>query len=113
MESVAFAMTMGEVLTKGRGKFRNILVVGRANCGKTFSLSPSQKIFNTFSNQANDKYAWLGAEKAEIIFLNDLRWSQEMIALKELLILLEGQAVHLPLLKNHYSNDICIDKGTP
>ena len=104
---------MRELLTKGRGKFRNILVVWPANCGKTFLLSSSQKIFNTFSNQANDKYAWLRAEKAEIIFLNDFRWSQEMIASKELLILLEGQAVHLPSLKNHYSNDICIDKDTP
>ena len=29
------------------------------------------------------------------------------------LILLEGQAVHLPSPKNHYSNNICIDKDTP
>ena len=36
-----------------------------------------------------------------------------MIAWKELLILLEGQAVHLPSPKNHYSNDTCIDKDTP
>ena len=36
-----------------------------------------------------------------------------MIPWKELLILLEGQAVHLPSPKNHYSNDICIDKDTP
>ena len=36
-----------------------------------------------------------------------------MIAWKEVLILLECQAVHLPSPKNHYSNDICIDKDTP
>ena len=71
------------------------------------------KIFNTFSNQANDTYTWLDAEKAEIIFLNDFRLSQEMIPLKELLIILEGQAVHLLSPKNHYSNDIWIDKDTP
>ena len=71
------------------------------------------KIFNTFSNQANDTYTWLDTEKAEIIFLNDFRLSQEMIPLKELLILLEGQAVHLLSPKNHYSNDIWIDKDTP
>ena len=104
---------MRELLTKGRGKFRNILIVGPANCGKTFLLSPLQKIFNTFSNPANGKYAWLGAQKAEIIFLNDFRWSQEMIAWKDLLILLEDQAVHLPSPKSHYSNNICIDKDTP
>ena len=113
MESVAFAAAMRELLTKGRGKFWIILIVGPANCGKTFLLSPLQKIFNTFSNAVNDKYAWLGAEIAEIIFLKGFRWSQEMIAWKELQILLEGQAVHLPSTKGHYSNNICIDKDTP
>ena len=113
MGSVAFAAAMRELLTKGRGKFRIILIVGPANCGKTFLLSPLQKIFNNFSNPANDKNAWLGAEKAKIIFLNDLRWSQEMIVWKEFLILLEGQPVHLTSPKNHYSNNICIDKDTP
>ena len=112
VESVAFASAMRELLTKGRGKFRNILIVKPANCGKTFLLSPLQKTFNTFSNPANDKDAWLGAEKAEIIFSKDLRCSQEIIASKELLILLDGQAIHLPSPENHYSNDICIDKDT-
>ena len=73
MESVAFAAAMRELLTKGRGKFWIILIVVPTNCGKTFLLSPLQKIFNTFSNPANGKYAWLGAQKAEIIFLNDFR----------------------------------------
>ena len=36
-----------------------------------------------------------------------------MVTWEELLILLEGQAVHLPSPKNHYSNDIYIDKDTP
>ena len=36
-----------------------------------------------------------------------------MIAWKEVLILLECQAAHLPSAKNHYSNDICIDKDFP
>ena len=78
VESVAFAAAMRELLTKWRGKFRNILIVAPANCGKTFLLSSLQKIFNTFSKPVNDKYAWLGAEK-EIIFLNDFRWSQEWL----------------------------------
>ena len=36
-----------------------------------------------------------------------------MIPSKELLILLEGQTVHLPLPKNHYSNDMCTNIDTP
>jgi len=68
IEPVAFAVAMRELLTKGRGKFRNILITGPANCGKTFMLLPMQQLFNTFSNPANDKFAWLGAENAELIF---------------------------------------------
>ena len=56
---------------------------------------------------------WLGAENAELIFLNDFRWTSEMIAWKELLLHLEGQTVHLPSPKNLYAADICISADTP
>ena len=110
---VIFAEAIRELLLKGRGKFRNIMIVGPANCAKTFMLQPLQLIFETFSNPANDKYAWLGAEKCQLIFLNDFRWSSEMIAWKELLLLLEGQTVHLPSPKNHYASDIAISSDVP
>ena len=35
-----------------------------------------------------------------------------MTSRKGLLILLEGQALQLPSPKNHYSNDVCINKDT-
>lgn len=108
-----FSAALRELMVKGRGKHRNIIIVGPANCAKTFLLRPVEKVFETFANPSNDKYAWLGAENAEIIFLNDFRWSREMIAWKELLLLLEGQTVHLPAPKNHYSKDISISTDTP
>ena len=64
-----FAAALRELMIKGRGKFRNLMLVGPANCGKTFLLSPLQVLFNTFSNPSNDKYAWIGAEQSEIIFV--------------------------------------------
>ena len=72
-----------------------------------------KKYLILLATSANDKYDWLGAEEAEIVFLNDFRCLQEIIAWKELPILLEGQAVRLRSPKNHYSNNICIDKDTP
>ena len=33
-----FAQLVKECLTKGRGKHRNVMIVGPANCGKTFIL---------------------------------------------------------------------------
>ena len=110
---VVFANALRELLEKGRGKHRNVLIISLANCAKTFLLIPLQIIFKTFSNPSNDKYAWIGVDKAQVVFLNDFRWSQEMIAWKELLLLLEGQPVHLPSPKNHFSSDICISNDIP
>ena len=108
-----FAADMRKLLNEGRGKFRNIIIVGPANCGKTFILKPIEKLYATFSNPANDKYAWVGADKAEAIFLNDFRWSSELIPWSNFLLLLEGHTVHLPAPKNHFSSDVCINKDTP
>ena len=85
-----------DLLAKGRGKFRNIMLTGPANCGKTFLLNPLNKVFNTFTNPASTSFAWVGAEKAEVVFLHDFRWSPQIIAWHDLLLMLEGQLVHLP-----------------
>ena len=71
----SFSYSVRDALHKGRGKYRNIMTVGPANCGKTFILNPSCSIYNTFSNPACSPFAWVGAEQAECIFLNDFRGS--------------------------------------
>ena len=76
---VLFAAAMRDLLQSGRGKHRNIIVVGPTTCGKTFVLKPLELVFNAFFNPAADKYAWVGADKAEVILLNDFRWSKELI----------------------------------
>ena len=77
------------------------MIVGAANCGKTFLLNPLNVIYNTFSNPACTSFAWVGAEKAEVLFLNDFRWSSSVIQWHDFLLLLEGQLVHLPAPKSH------------
>jgi hypothetical protein len=52
---------------------------GPANCGKTFLLNPLNKIYHTFTNPASNSFAWVGAENAEVVFLNDFRWSPQII----------------------------------
>ena len=52
-------------------------------------------------------------DEVEVIFRNDFRWSNELIAWKELLLLLEGQTVHLPSPKNHFSKDITVSTDVP
>ena len=89
------------------------MIVGPANCGKTFLLDPMNVIYDTFTNPANSSYAWLGAETEEIIFLNDFRYTIEIMAWKDMLLLLEGQTFHLAAPKTKYAQDILFDKDTP
>ena len=113
VNAYAFADAVRKLLVKGRGKYRNILITGPANCGKTFLLDPLNVVFDTFTNPANTSYAWIGAENAEIIFLNDFRYSYEILAWKDMLLLLEGQALHLAAPKSTYAQDILFDMDTP
>ena len=76
---ILYAAAVRELLTLGRSKYRNLVIVGKTNCGKTFLLKPLLLLFDTFSNPAADKYAWLGADKKENIWLNDFCWSRELI----------------------------------
>ena len=108
-----FAQAMRNLLQNGRGKHRNIMIVGPAGCAKTFLLKPLRLIYKTFSNPANEKYAFVHAPEFEVMFLNDFRWSKETIPWRDLLLLLEGEPVHIPTPKNHYKDDVCIVKDTP
>ena len=40
-----FAAPIRKLLIEGRGKGRNILIIGEADCAKTFMLNPITKIF--------------------------------------------------------------------
>ena len=43
---------------------------------------------------------WVGLDECEVAYINDFRWSTEIIAWIDFLLLLEGQKVHLPQPKN-------------
>ena len=67
----SFSSAVYNALRHGRGKYRNVYIFGPANCGKTFLLSPLKKIYECFKNPAAGTFAWLGIEKAEVVWLND------------------------------------------
>lgn len=108
-----FAGEITESLTEGRGKHRNVMIVGPANCGKTFILKPLTLLYETFCNPASGTFAWVGVHNAECIFLNDFRWSPQVIPWHDLLLMLEGEVVHLPAPKTHFAQDIEFVKDTP
>ena len=56
------------------------------------------------------KYAWVGLDECEVTYLNDFRWSPELIKWSDFLLLLEGQTVHLPRPTNIFATDLCIQR---
>ena len=100
-------------LEHGRCKKTNIMLVGPANCGKTFILRPLTLIFKTFVNPASTTFAWVGAEASEIVFLNDFRWSEKILPWSDLLNLCEGFPVHIAAPKTHFAEDILWTSDTP
>lgn len=108
-----FRTAVSDLILHGRGKNRNLLLNGSTNCGKSFLLNPLKVIYDTFCNPATGNFAWVGVDKAECILLNDLRWSSHIIPWHDLLLMLEGDVVHLPAPKTHFAKDICLQRDTP
>ena len=105
-----FASALRQLFEKGKQKRLNVLLIGPTNCGKSFLLNPLELIYKTFINPATGKYAWIGLDEYEVAYLNDFRWSPELIDWSDFLLLLEGQTVHLPRPKNAFATDLCIPK---
>ena len=76
-------------------------------------LKPLEIIYHAFCNPGNDKYAWVGADNAGVIILQDFRWSSELLCWKDLVLLLEGEPVNLPSRKNQFATDVCIKTDIP
>lgn len=110
-----FAAALRELLERGRGKHRNILITGPKDCAKTFILKPIKEVFpnQVFNNPGNDKYSLANCVHKKIIFLNDFRWNKEVISWRDFLLLLEGEPVHLPTPRNHFRHDVCLEADTP
>jgi hypothetical protein len=105
-----FASALRQLLENGRQKRLNVLLIGPTNCGKSFLLNPLELIYKIFINPAVGKYAWVGLDECEVAYLNDFRWSPELITWSDFLLLLEGQTVHLPRPKNMFATDLCIPR---
>ena len=119
IEHATFATALAKSLKVGRHKNHNILIHGPGDAAKTFVLKPILKILPlVFKNPASSNFAWLHADTANLIFLNDLRWApldkkEGFIPWDKFLNLLEGFEVSLPAPMNHYSENIKITKKMP
>ena len=114
-----FSEALRVAFAKGREKHVNVIIIGPADSAKTFILQPITKaIPNTFQNPAKGMFGWLGVDKANAVFLNDLRWiapnvSGFFIAWDDFLKLLEGKQVTLPAPMNSSSKHIHVSRKMP
>lgn len=58
-------------------------------------------------------FAWIVAEQAEVIFLNDFRLDPKLIAWADLSEMLEGDVVHHPAPKMFCQRDLELTVDTP
>ncbi len=113
-----FAYSIRQLLENGRGRKRNIYLLGPTASGKTFLLKPLLDIFpGHFANPPASSFGWLGADEARIIVLNDYRWENKRnggnIEWGALLNLLEGFATKLPAPMNSYAKHILVNTDVP
>ena len=107
-----YADTLYNLIEKGRGKHRNILLVAERDCAKSFLVDPIATVFpETFSNPASSAFSWIGVDTAQAILLNDFRWKPMshkggIIEWDAFLRLLEGAEVNLPAPMNSHAKHI-------
>ena len=107
-----FAGSVRTLLQLGRGKGRNIMIIGESGRGKTFMIKPLLTIFKCFATPSRGTFNWVGADQAEVLWLNDFRWSEQVIPWSDFLNLLEGEAIHVPVPKTHFTEDPLWTKDT-
>lgn len=110
---VFFSTAMKELLLKGCGKNRNLLITGNVNCGKKFLLNPLTVIYDILCNPGTGSFTWVGVDKAECIFLNDFWWCSQLLPWDDLLLMLEGHVVHLPDISLVGHTQICCTGKSP
>ena len=98
---------------KWKGKGRNIIIYGPENSGKTSILNPITTIFDAFYNPFSSKYAFVGVEKPEVMFINDFQWSADMISWQEFLNFVQDQNFHLAASRSHFAEEVYINNDLP
>ena len=73
-----FSDALYNSLRYGCGKFSNVILVGPTNTGKMFMFKSLKQILGKklLENPANDKFGWVGVDKASVILLEDYGWAK-------------------------------------
>jgi len=114
IDPAVYKSAMLAAVLHGRGKGRNVFLVGPGNCGKTFLLKPLRLIFSHFSNPvAGGSYPFVGMPGKDLVILNDFRYDVRLMKWSDMLSWLEGEPVRLPMPKNFFNSDFEYTSDAP
>ena len=93
-------------MLKGRSKNNCVCLCGRyGNEGKSFMLAPLAEIFSAdqlFRTPSPGNFPLLGIEHSRVLLWDDWRWNESTLKIQTLLLLLEGQPLHVPRPQNRF-----------
>ena len=101
-----FREAVKNALIHGRGKGRNLFLVGPSNSAKTFLLYPLVDIYDCFMCPASTTYNFVSAVKKEVILFNDIRYGEKFLPWQDFLNLLDGSKLNVAMPKSHFETDI-------
>ena len=107
-----FCAAVVESLEKGRSKGRNLFLMGRSNCGKSFLLRPLEKVFRCLTNPAGNLFSFAEIKDKEVVLLDDFRFipnQDRPISWSQLLLLLDGATVHFSRPRTHFMEDVTVE----
>lgn len=108
-----FSDALFNLINFGRSKYCNLMLRSSKLWQNIPHKTNAKQSITVSRTQHPVLFAQVGAEEAEFIILNDFRWSSKLIPWYDFLLLLEGEPVHLPAPKFHFSKDIVLQKDTP
>ena len=115
-----WAAAVRKLLTEGRRKPNNIMILGEEGCGKSFLMDPLEEIYKVLTTPAS-KYGWadIESDELEVIYLNDFRWGPEnigqdgtgVIEWDLFLRLLDGSTVKMKRPRNLFATDAVLPRS--
>lgn len=114
-----FCNAIRTALKKGRGKGRNLMIIGETNCAKSFMFLPLLHMYDCFTCPSDSTFNFVGAHEKEVLLFNDIRYGgngdgdRKFMPWRMFLNLLEGAPINVPMPKNHFSADVQWVKRQP
>ena len=91
-------------LELGRGKLRNIVIVGKTNRAKSFCLKPLALVFRAFKPPDTGSHQLADLKGCEILWLNEFEYDPSFLSWRKLKDFLEGEPLKVAVPKTQGSN---------